>query len=140
MNFPVLRTELLTDPLVRNYSSMTDQQAANDLNSKSTGRTRNRTRVEVTEVFNAIDDGAWPSTAILQNKLGGILNMPFVDASNTNTRGIFGAIFPNSGATAATRGRLLDLATEPISRATELGLGVVTAGDVKEAREKAGGW
>jgi hypothetical protein len=128
-----LKTELTQDPVALGYAGKTSIQAAALLNATNTGRSRNRTRVEITEVFNQIDDGAWPSTAILQDKLRGILSMPYVDASNTNTRGIFGAIFPNSGATAATRGRLLALSTEPISRAVELGWGFVTPGEVEQA-------
>ena len=134
MDYSKLATELNTDPVSLGYAGLNNAQAAAKLNATDTGRTRSRTRVEVTEVFNCIDDGAWPATAILQDKLRGILSMPYVDASNTNTRGIFGAIFPNAGATAATRTRLLALATEPISRAAELGLGFVTEGDVQIAR------
>ena len=140
MDYAKLRTELTTDPVALGYAGLTDQAAADKLNALDTGRTRNRTAVPVQEVFNAIDDGAWPSTTILQDKLRGILGMPVVDASNTNTRGIFGAIFPNSAPTANTRTRLLALATETVSRATELGLGTVTAGDVNLARAKTGGW
>lgn len=134
MDYGTLAAELTNDPVGLGYAGLTNAQAAAKLNATNTGRTRNRARVEVTEVFNCIDDGAWPATAILQDKLRGVLSMPYVDASNTNTRGILGAIFPNSGATAATRTRLLALGTEAISRATELGLGYVSEGDVALAR------
>lgn len=138
MDYAVLRAELLTDPLPLGYGPLNDGAVAAKLNATDTGRTRARTRVEITEVFNAVDNGAWPSTAILQDKWRAILSMPFVDASNTNTRGILGAIFPNTGATAATNGRLLALATQTVSRATELGLESVAAADVAAAR--AGVW
>ena len=134
MDYNKLAVELNTDPAGLGYAGLNNAQAAAKLNATDTGRTRSRTRVEVTEIFNCIDDGAWPTTAILQDKLRGLLSMPYVDASNTNTRGILGAIFPNSGATAGTRARLLALATEPVSRAAELGLGLVTPGDVEVAR------
>lgn len=142
MDYALLRTELLTNPagLAGGYTGLTDQAAADKLNALDTGRTRARTAVPVQEIFNAIDNAAWPSTAALQNKLSGVLSMPVVDASNTNTRGILGSIFPNSGATANTNGRLLALSTEAVSRAAELGLSLVTAGDVERARSKTGGW
>lgn len=142
MNYALLRTELLTNPagLTGGYTGLTDQAAADLLNSLTTGRTRPRTAVPIQEVFNVVDNAAWPSTAALQDKWTGVLSMPVVDASNTNTRGILGAIFPAAGATLNTNTRLLALATETISRATELGFGVVAAGDVNLARAKTGGW
>lgn len=138
MNYPVLRAELLTDPVALGYAALSDQAAADKLNATNTGRTRPQTDVPVQEVFNAIDNAAWPSTAILQDKLRGVLSMPVVDASNTNTRGILGAIFPASGVTLATNGRLLALGTETVSRAVELALETVLLVDV--ARARAGVW
>lgn len=140
MDYAALRAELTTDPLALGYAALTDTQAAATLSALDTGRTQPRTAVPVQEIFNQVEDAAWPSTAILQDKWRGVLSMPVVDASNTNTRAILGTIFPNSGATAATRTRLLALSTTPVSRATELGLGTVTAGDVALARAKSGGW
>lgn len=142
MDYAKLRTEITTDPAGLGYAALgtNDAAIAAKLNATDTGRTLPRTAVPVQEVFNQIDDGAWPSTAILQDKLRGVLGMPVVDASNTNTRGILGVIFPNSGATAATRTRLLALQNQTVSRAVELGLDTVTEGDVNLARTKSGGW
>lgn len=140
VDFAVLRTELTTDPLSLGYAGLSDQAAADKLNATNTGRTRNRTAVPTTEVFKQVEDGAWPSTAILQNKWAGVLSQPTVDASDPLVRGILGAIFPVGAATTATRNRLLALGTETVSRATELGLGAVTPGDVADARAKTGGW
>jgi hypothetical protein len=142
MDYAVLRNELLNNPagITGGYVGLTDQEAADKLNALTTGRSRNRTAVPIQEVVGQVNDAAWPTTAILQDKWRGIYSMPVVDASNSNTRGILGAIFPNSGNTAATNARLLALATETISRATELGLGNVTVGDVNLARSKPGGW
>lgn len=139
MDYRALHAELTTDPLALGYSGLNNASAANKLNALDTGRTVNRTRVDVAEVFSAIDDGAWPAVnSQAAHKLQVVMGMPFVDASNTNTRGILGAIFPNSGATVNTRNRLLALSTQTVSRATELGLGVVTEGDVAQAR--SGSW
>lgn len=135
MDYPVLKNELQLDPVSLGYSALTDTQAAAKLNAVDTGRTLNRTAVPAQEVFNAIDDGAWPTAGSLsESKLRTVLGMPAVDASNTNTRGIFGAVFPNTGATAATRTRLLAIGTQTVSRAQELGLGPVLVSDVTKAR------
>lgn len=142
MDYAKLRTEITTDPAALGYAALgtNDSAIAAKLNATDTGRTMPRTAVPIAEFFNQIDDGAWPSTAILQNKLSGLLTMQTIDASNTNVRGIIGTIFPNSGATAATRTRLLALQNQAVSRAIELGLGAVTEGDCNLARTKAGGW
>lgn len=129
-----LRTELTTDPLALGYAPMTDQQAADRINATNTGRTRNRTAVPASEVLGAIDNAAWPSTAILQDKLGRVLSINPIDASNTNIRSVLGAVFPAGGQTGATRDRLLALGSETISRAAELNLGTVNAEDVRVAR------
>ncbi len=130
MNYPALRAELLlTTPV--NYPPMTDQAAADQLNSLATGRTLPRRAVSKNEILNAIVDSEWPTTAILQNKLLCIFCCDSVDASNTNTRAIFAAIF---GGATTTRANLLALGSQTVSRATELGLEAVTALDVNRAR------
>lgn len=134
MDYTALRAELTGDPVALGYSGLTDALAAAKLNATDTGRTLARTDVPPREVFNAINDAAWPATAILQDKLRALLGMPTIDASNPNTRGIVAAIFPNSGATAATFARLLALGTQTVSRAAELNLGTVTTLDVTRAR------
>lgn len=143
MDYQKLRTELTTDPVALGYSGLTDTPAAAKLNALDTGRTLNRTSVPTSEVRNAIEDGAWPdpgnaSTRVSESKLRALLQMASIDASNANIRAAFGTIFPNSGATAATRTALLALATRTVSRAEELGLEAVTPVDVTRAR--AGVW
>lgn len=135
MDYTALRAELLTDPVALGYAGLSDAQVAAKLNAIDTGRALNRTAVPVQEIFNAIDNAAWPAVGSLSaHKLQVVLSMPMVDASNANTRGILGAIFPNSGATAATNARLLALSTRTVSRAEELGLGAVLVSDVTKAR------
>lgn len=142
MNFPALRTELTTDPVALGYSGLTDVQAAAKLNALDTGRTLPRTNVPVAEIYNAIVNADWPDpgaagTRVAESKLRGLLAMQTIDASNANTKAIIAAIF---GAGTTTRANLLALATRTVSRAEEIGLGVVTAGDVGLARAKDGGW
>lgn len=132
MNYSALRAELLDDPLAWGYATLSNGAAAARLNALDTGRAAARTRVENTEVFNAIVNADWPAAgSVSESKLLALLAMPYVDASNANTRAIIGAIF---GANTATRANLLALATRPVSRAEELGLGAVSAGDVALAR------
>lgn len=131
MNIAVLKTELTTDPLAFGYSGMTHLVAAQKLNATNTGRTLPRTSVGKNELLTAIVDSEWPSTAILQNKLLCIFCCDTIDASNTNVRGVFAAIF---GSATTTRANLLALGTRTVSRGEELGLGDVTAGDVERAR------
>lgn len=53
-----LRDELLTDPLVRGYSTMSDEEAAADLNSiypAPDTLTRNRASMTASEIANAMD-------------------------------------------------------------------------------------
>lgn len=57
MDYQVLHTELTTDPFTLGYAGETDQQAADTLNSLTTGRTRNRTSVPPNEVLGAIVPG-----------------------------------------------------------------------------------
>lgn len=134
MDYAALRAELLlTTPV--NYPPMTDQAAADQLNSLATGRTLPRRAVSKNEILDAIVDSEWPTTGLLQNKLLCIFCCDTIDASNANTKAIFAAIF---GSATTTRANLLALGTQTVSRAVELGLGPVTALDVSRAR--SGAW
>ena len=53
MNLKALKIELETDPLGRGYSSMTDTEAANDLNTAY--RSRIKARLDQTDLYNSID-------------------------------------------------------------------------------------
>jgi hypothetical protein len=126
-----LRSELLNDPLGWGYAAMSNAQAADKLTATNTGRTVPRTEVPVREVFNAIVNADWPAQSANQDKLAACLNMQSLDMSNANTRGILASIFP---AGSQTRTNLQALASRPVSRAEELGIGIVTEGMVSQAR------
>ena len=124
-----LKTELTDDPLVRNYSGMTDQQAAADLNTAY--RSRNRVSMTSSEVFNsivvseliALTDG---DRATVMSIMGfGSIN-PFGKEADVFIQ-IFGGGSGTITALAAAR-------VEPISRAAELGLRTVKVGQVQVAR------
>lgn len=132
MDYTTLRTELLSDPVTLGYSGLSDINAAAKLNAVDTGRTQARTAVPVAEIFNGIVNADWPAVAsVAESKLRGLLQMQTVDASNANTKAIVGAIF---GVGTQTRTNLLEIGTQTVSRATELGLGPVAPVDVTRAR------
>ncbi len=123
-----LRDELAADPLARGYSGMSDQAAADDLNTAY--RTRNRTSMTVSEVLNAVDSTEFGAlsdaneTKFWRLMAIGDLNPFGVEA--TLLTGMFGAGSATILALQAAR-------LEPISRAQELGVRV-GPGLVAEAR------
>jgi hypothetical protein len=135
MNYTQLQAELSNDPVGLGYSGLSDSLAATKLNATNTNRTLARKAVSKNEILTAIVDSEWPTTGILQNKLLCIFSCDTIDASNANVKAVFAAIF---GPATATRGGLLALGTQTVSRAVELGLGIVLAADVTLAR--SGSW
>jgi hypothetical protein len=63
----ILRTELSDDPLTRGYASMTDEEAAIDLNT--TYRERNKTSMTGSEVLNAVDATNWAGLTDAQKQV-----------------------------------------------------------------------
>ncbi len=127
----ILRDELLSDPLGRSYSTMSDKEETDDLNTEY--RSRNRTSVKSTEVFNAIDVSEFIALAdgnrntVMQIVGFGDIN-PFGKEAD-----VFISIFGGGSETIIA----LALARmEPISRAVELGLRLIPVrrGHVEEAR------
>ncbi len=116
----VLKDELTLDPLSRGYVGMTDQAAADDLNSiypAPDTRTRNRTSLSGSEVANAIDVAEFISLTNSQeqeiwNWLHlGTLNPFGIEATR------FMVIFGGGSTTIAA---LLAIRLESITRAQEL--------------------
>lgn len=130
MDYILLKSELISDPLVRGYSSMTDAQAAGDLNSKY--RTVPVRVLASHEIFEAIVPSEYDALAnTAKDKLKAMLAMGTIDPYGANTSSTFSALF---AAGTQTRANLLALRTTAISRAEELGLGVVAPGHVYKAR------
>ena len=125
-----LKTELATDPLGRGYVGMTDEEAANDLNTSY--RTRNRTEMTGDEVFQSIESQAiWEGLTANQrleflSLCGRDILDPFGAANVNLVKSIFGAA--SATVTALNAARI-----ESITRAQELGFRV-TIGLVEEAR------
>ncbi len=116
-----IREELLTDSLVRGYAGMTDQQAADDLNTSY--RTRNRTSMSGDEVFLSLESQAvWDGLSGEQRleflALCGRDSLnPFGQANVDVVVSIFGV--PSAGNTTEN---LQTARVEDITRAQELGL------------------
>ncbi len=130
----VLKDELVNDLLGRGYSTMSDQEAAEDLNSiypAPDTRTRNRTLMSASEVYNAIDQANWTSlSATEQQEVWDILHMGEVNPFGREAVR-FTAIF-GGGSTTITA--LKAARVESITRATELELGEVKSRHVGYAR------
>lgn len=135
MNLQTLKTELTTDPLPRGYSSMSHQAAADSLNSKN--RSRDRQTLSGSTIYNCVSKTEFDAlTAAQKETVRDIWGLgDFIDIrTGTITRANLVAIF---NAQSATRAALLAAVSESISRADELGLGEVHAGDVAAARSLA---
>ncbi len=123
-----LKTELTDDTLGRGYAGMSDQAAADDLNTAY--RSRDRQTMTASEVANAIDLteltalSAEADAEVWRWLSLGTLNPFGVEATR------FTAIFGAGNTIAALQAARV----EAITRAQELGLGTVKPGHVEEAR------
>lgn len=130
MNLQVLYQEILLPA----YSGKTDQQIADMLNAKT--RSAERAVVESYEVLECIVPSEFTAlTAAEKTRVQSILACGKVNLRGPNTRGMLAAAFD---ANTTTRANLIALQGKAVSRAEELGLGEVQAGDV--ARVKGGRW
>ncbi len=126
-----LRDELLNDPLARGYAVMSDADAADDLNSLLTGRTRPRASMTSTEVWQAIDVTELRALADGDRSLVmAVLQFEQINPFG-NEASLFMALF---GGGSATITALIVARQETVSRAVELDLGKVKPGNVEEAR------
>ncbi|HUU84201.1 MAG TPA: hypothetical protein VM243_11925 [Phycisphaerae bacterium] len=131
MDYAVLKTELTDDPLTRGYTGMTDAEVVVDLNTKYCKR--NRPSISGDEAF----------TATVANEFATLTDhkrILWVSWCGKDTIDPFGAAnvaFVNwlFGEGSGTIVALNAIRLEAISRAAELGLGVVNEGHVQTARK-----
>ena len=129
MDYVALNSELQTDPLTRGYAAMSDQQAADDLNTVY--RTRNRSVMTGKEVKDRIDTTEWASRTDAQKQI----ILALCNRDDLDPFGIDAQIFQDAMAGATnTLDALNSYRVESISRAEELGFGFVTAANVDSAR------
>ena len=116
-----LKDELLTDPLVRGYSGMTDPAAADDLNLiyPVSPRTRNRTSMSGDQVFQSIESQAiWDGlTANQRLEFLSLCGRDLIDPFGAANVDLVKSIFGDASATVAA---LATARVENISRAQEL--------------------
>lgn len=128
MNYYVLNQELVGDPLGRTYSTMDDQEAADDLNIAY--RDRNVASMSASDVLQNVDDTEYIAlTDVKKDALWGLLGIAVLDPWGKEAsvmQDIFGA--------STTITNLQAARIETVSRAVELGLGLVRASDVEKAR------
>jgi hypothetical protein len=125
-----LKAEIDGDPLRRGLADLDDQGVTDALNAVD--RTRGRAVIpahEVVEVIEAADFAAL--TGGERARVALIVSAGEVNIGGANTRAALAAAF---GAGTTTAANLVSLQTESISRADELGLGQVHAGDVAASR------
>lgn len=126
-----LRTEVQTDPLGRGYSGMTSADLLANL--QTVNRTRNKTALSPSEVYQNIDQTEWAAlSASDQDEIWNILHLgdPLDPFGREATR--FIAIF-GGGSTTITA--LQALRVDNISRLEEIGIGgTVTEHQINQAR------
>lgn len=128
-NYRALRIEIDDDPLGRGYITMSDVEVADDMNTVY--RIRNRATMSGSEVFNAIDKAEYNAlTAAQQELVWNIIHLGELNPFGLEAD-IFVDIFGGGSTTITT---LAALRQEDISRGEELGLGIIYAPYVMEAR------
>ena len=131
-DYEALKAELDADTLVRGYAGMTDQEAADDLNTVY--RTRDRTSMTGKEVKDRIKTADWASRTDAQKSQ--LLSL--VARNDLDPFGIDADIFVDA-MTGSVDTSVADLAiyrVEIISRAAELGFGVVNEFTIETARNQ----
>lgn len=129
MNLQTLKTELTTDPIARGYAAMSDEQAAESLNTQN----RQPDRESLTGgmiAASVVRTELAALTAADQNYVRALLpcgDIPLTATIKTELGNIFGAA-------TTTRANLLALLKRTGSRAEELRLGTVTPSNVADAR------
>lgn len=137
MDYQALKTEITTDPVAIGYgavqaSSAWDNATADKLNA--TLRQGEKATLTAGELFEAIDATEY-TTLTAANKA--LVNLVLGLAGDikvgvgSNARAILTTVF---GAGTTTRSRLAATVGKQVSRASELGFGVVTPSDIAEAR------
>jgi hypothetical protein len=136
MDYAILHDELTLDPLARGYAGMTHVEAAADLNTVY--RTRNRTAMSGSEIFENTDPAefaALPEGADVAGKATRNKKMEWLSFCGIDSVDPFGPaaqfVINVFGSGSTTVSNLAVARVETISRAEELGLGVVTPGDVE---------
>ena len=124
-----LTHELSVDELGRGYSTMSDQEAVDDMHIAY--RTRNRTSMSSSEILNAVDASEY--TSLSNTKKVEFWNL--MSIGTLNPFGVEATLLVNIfGDDSNTITALKALRKESITRVTELGLGEVKSRNIGYAR------
>ena len=131
MDRTVLKAELIAGHPVTGVYSSDDSVATAELNAVN--RSRNRDTVSGSEILNATNDAEFGALSVTNQQLWlDLCGVESIDTSSGVAKSLEADLF-GSGTT--TRTNLAAVRNEDISRAVELGLGVINAGHVQRARE-----
>jgi len=129
-----LKTELDTDPLTIGYSGMTDEEVATAMNRTDTGRTLPVDELTSQVLYGLIDTTEFDAlSAGNKADVDRVLSVaPAVTLSpGSRARAVLTSIFGGGSTTSANIGAAV---VRTVSRAEEIGLGVVKVGHVQQAR------
>lgn len=144
MNYAALASELSVDPLVRGYAAMTDQQAADSLNVVDRPASVPKSDLLRYVVENAkwkgiADLAASPTSPYAAAAASAVRafepgDFDAIDLSRPAVVALIDALVAGGALVAADKTAILAMAENRRSRAAELGLSFVHAGDVQYAR------
>ena len=151
MDIPKLKEEINSDPLGRGYSAMDDAAVAASLNTADRSRVVELSSAKLLAWSAGASAGDRPrlikideasqSHASEEVKAAALISAEMVRRDGTSIdlnladhMGLLDGLVAGGVLSSADKTDLLQLATESISRATELGLGLVRPGDVIQAR------
>lgn len=131
MDYVALKSEIDSDPLIRGYAGMTDQQVADSLNN-TIDRTVNRPPVSGDEMYNVTDATEFDAlTDAKKDRWVTFTRSTAIDLQSAANQAMVNHIFGNPS---ASRTAMINLSTETVSRGVELGFGHVSFSDVENAR------
>ena len=134
MNIAKLKIELTADPLTRGYAGMTDQQAADSLNTVD--RTVNLSSISGDDTFASTDGTEFAALTDLKKQLWlAFCGRETIDPFGTANVAFVTFVFGGGSTTVAN---LAALRTFQSSRANELGLGTVQPAHVDQANNYHG--
>jgi len=134
MDYNILIDELNNDPLSRGYVTMSDGERLASLSTAN--RDINVETVTGQDIFEAVVPSEYAVLSVdFKSLLYAIMGMGTIYVNGTNTKVALLAMF---GAGTTTRTNLAKLQVTKISRAVELGLGVLGLGHLQSARELMG--
>lgn len=127
--YALMKTELLTDPLVRNYAGMTHKQALADIYALV--RQRNRTSMSGRDVANEVVSSQYD--ALTNTKKSQFLSL--IGSNDLDPFGLAVTVVKDIfGAGSTTVNNLATARVETVSRVVELDLGSPGLGNIVEAR------